>query len=327
MKALALFSGGLDSILSVCLVKEQGIDVEAVCFVSTFFDDQETKKTAVQLKIPLVSVDITKNMLTMIQHPVHGFGKGTNPCIDCHIFMIKTTGVLMEQRKAKFMFSGEVLGERPKSQNRRALEIIDSESGWGDYLVRPLTAKNLSPTFPEKKGWIKREKLMDIRGRSRKEQFELAQRFNITHFPQPAGGCLLTDPNFSRRVKYVLATGRLNANEVELLKVGRHFCLDHQTRIIVGRKRAENLMIEKLATPGDLLLKAKDYPGPTALFRGNFSFNLLYEAASIVARYSDVPDEIAEVEYYRAEEGPVNTLKVKRFSERDLSKLKIEANI
>lgn len=327
MKALALLSGGLDSILPICILKEQKIDIEAVCFTSTFFDDSKAKRAAKNLKIPLTSMDITEELLCIVKSPPHGFGKGANPCIDCHILMIRTAGALMEKMGAKFLVSGEVLGERPKSQSRKALRIIDVESGWGDYLLRPLTAKNLPPTIPEKKGWVKREGLLGIKGRARGTQFEIARRFGIKDFPTPAGGCLLTDPNFSRRVKYLLSTGRLNINEVKLLKIGRHFHLNHQAKLVIGRCKEENLRLEKLATPGDFILKVKKYPGPTALFRGAFNSGLIYKAASFTVRYSDAPEGITEVDYYQVPEGRVKTVRVKSAAGEEMEKLRIEEDL
>jgi len=325
MKALALLSGGLDSILSICILREQGIKIEAVCFISSFFDGKKAKKAARNLKIPLITVNITDQLLSLIKSPPHGFGKGANPCIDCHILMVKTAGVLMDKVGASFLISGEVLGERPKSQSRKALRIIDTESGWGDYLLRPLTAKNLTPTIPEKRGWVKRERLLGIKGRSRKAQLELARKFGIKDFPMPAGGCLLTDPNFSRRVKYILSTGRLNKNEIELLKIGRHFHLNHQARVIIGRCKEENIKIEQLSTPGDIILRVKKYKGPITLFRGNFALELFHRAASFTARYSDAPeDKEVEVEYWQVPEGEIKKIKVKAAGVEDIEKSRIE---
>ena len=330
MKALALLSGGLDSILSICIVKEQNINVEAVCFTSTFFDESKAQEAAKNVKIPLITIDITQELLSIIKSPPHGFGKGANPCIDCHLLMVKMAGALMKNTKTKFLINGDVLGERPKSQNKKALSIIDIKSGWGDYLLRPLTAKNLPPTVPEKKGWVKREKLMGIKGRSRKIQFELAKKFGIKNFPTPAGGCLLTDPNFSRRVKYILSTGKLNINEVELLKIGRHFRLNHQAKVIIGRNQKENSKIEELLTPGDFILKIKKYPGPTTLLRGIITSDLIYKAASLTARYSDAPEnKMIEVEYYQIPEGKAKiiTVIVESADYEKTEKLRIEESL
>ena len=328
MKALALFSGGLDSILSVCIMREQGIKVEGVCFTSLFFDAGKAQRASQHLKLPLTIIDITQELLSLIKSPPHGFGKGANPCIDCHILMIKTAGSLMKKKGANFLISGEVVGERPKSQSRKALKIVDEESGWGDYILRPLTAKNLPPTIPEKEGWVKREKLLGIKGRSRKIQLELARNLGIKYFPTPAGGCLLTDPNFSRRVKYIISTGKINQNEMELLKIGRHFHLNHGARVIIGRNKKENFKIKELSMPGDFIIIVEKYPGPMALFRGIFSYELIYKAASITARYSDAPkNKKVQVSYQQVPGGNVKKISVKSASDEDLDKLRIEESI
>ena len=327
MKAIALFSGGLDSTLSACIIKEQGIDVEGVCFISCFFTDKKAKEAAARLKIPLISVDITEELISLIKSPPHGFGKGANPCIDCHILMLRKAGSLMKKRGANFLITGEVLGERPKSQNRWALMLIARESGWEDYLLRPLTAKNLPPTLPERLGWVKRDKLYGIKGRSRKAQIELARKFKIEQFPTPAGGCLLTDPNFSRRVKYLLKTGIVNPGEIELLKVGRHFHLNHHTRIVVGRKKEENSKIKELATPGDIILRVKGFPGPTTLIRGTIDEEIIYKAASITARYSDAPGKTVDVEYHQIPGGEVRVIRVLPMDDGEIKKLRIEDSL
>ena len=328
MKALALLSGGLDSILSICVMREQGVISEAFCFTSPFFDDRKARAAATHLEISLTTIDITEQLLSILKSPLHGFGKGANPCIDCHILMVRTAGSLMKNRGAQFLITGEVLGERPKSQNRRALKIIDVESGWGDYLLRPLTAKNLPPTLPEREGWVQRERLLDIRGRSRKVQLELARQFGIRRFPTPAGGCLLTDPNFSRRLKYILSTGKLTTNEIELLKIGRHFRLDHQAKVIIGRNKKENIRIETLLTPGDLLLRVKKYPGPTALFRGVANYEHIYRAASLTARYSDAAkDKQVEVAYRQIPAGEVKHLLVEPANDETTHNLRIEESL
>jgi len=310
--------------LAVCLIKEQGIQVEGVCFVSPFFGPEKAKAAAQKLNIPLIISDIGEELISIVKFPTHGFGKGANPCIDCHILMIKKAGDLLKERGASFLITGEVLGERPKSQSRWALNLVANESGWGDYLVRPLTAKNLPPTIPEKKGWINREKLLDIKGRTRTAQIKLAERFGLTDFPSPAGGCLLTDPNFSRRIKYILKRGRINLREVELLKVGRHFHLNYQARVVVGRNQEENRRIEKLATPGDFILKAKGGPGPTTLLFGLIDEESIYKAASITARYSDIKEKTIEVVYYRVPQGEKRKIRVIPMEDSLIENLRIE---
>jgi len=323
MKALSLFSGGLDSILSTKLIQHQGIDVEGVCFISPFFTAERGIKAARDINIHLHIMNIGKELLTLIKSPTYGFGKGANPCIDCHILMIKKAGSLMKKIGASFLITGEVLGERPKSQNRWALSIIGERSGFGDYLLRPLTAKNLPPTLPERKKWVEREKLLGIKGRGRRIQLELAKKLNIRNFSSPSGGCLLTDPVFSRRVKDLLARGKLNFNEVELLKIGRHLCLESRTKLIVGRNERENKKLLQLATPGDFCLRAADFPGPIGLLRGEEDEEIFRIAASIIGRYSDAPPREIKIEYHKLPEGEKRYLLVNSISDEEIEKLRI----
>jgi len=323
MKALSLFSGGLDSILATKLVQQQGIDVEGVCFNSPFFNGEKAVKVAREMNMYLHTVDIGRDLLPLIKSPLYGFGKGANPCIDCHILMIKKAGSLMKKIEASFLITGEVLGERPKSQNRWALSIIGEKSGFGDYLLRPLTARNLPPTLPEREGWVNREKLLRIKGRGRHIQLELAKRLKIKNFSPPAGGCLLTDPVFSRRVKDLLARGKLNLNEIELLKIGRHLRLGSQTKLIVGRNKEENKKLLQLAMPGDFCLEAIDFPGPVGLLRGEEDEEIIRIAASITGRYSDAPFQGIKIDYRELPEGKRGCLLVNPISDEDIEKLRI----
>jgi len=323
VKALNLFSGGLDSILSAKLVQEQGIEVEGVCFISSFFNAEKAIGAAREIGISLHIVDITRDLLPIVKFPIYGFGRWANPCVDCHILMVKKAGFLMEKIGARFLITGEVLGERPKSQNRWALNIVAEKSGWGDYLLRPLTAKNLPPTLPERKGWINREKLEGIKGRSRHIQLKMAREMGIEDFPTPSGGCLLTDPVFSRRVKDLLLRRKLNLNEVELLKVGRHFRLGDGVKLIVGRNRKENEELLRLARPGDVCLRVVKFPGPVGLLRGEKEDETLRVAASIVVRYSDAPLEGVETEYYEFLEGEKRRLLSLPLSDEKIEKLRI----
>jgi len=322
MRALSLFSGGLDSSLAVKLIQKQGIEVEGVCFTSPFFTPEKVKKTAQNLKIYLHTLDIGKDILSLLRSPPHGFGKGANPCIDCHALMVKKAGSLMQKIGASFLISGEVLGERPKSQNRWALGIVEKESGWGDYLLRPLTAKNLAPTLPEREGWVKREELLEIKGRSRQAQLKMAKLLGIREFPTPAGGCLLTDPIFSRRIKDLLVRGKLNLNEIELLKVGRHFRLGNRVKLIVGRNEEENRKILQLALADDTCLQASDYAGPVGLLREEEDEMLLI-AASIIIRYSDAPLTGGKVEYFKLPERKKEYLEAIPIEDEKLETLRI----
>ena len=204
MKALCVFSGGLDSMLAAELIRGQGIEVLALFFETPFFESRKARKSAESLKLPIEVVDISERHLAMVKNPKHGYGSHMNPCIDCHALMFRVAGEMLAEKKAFFVVSGEVLGQRPMSQNKQALATVASESGLHGLLLRPLSAKCLPETIPEEKGWVKREDLMDFQGRTRKPQIDLAAKRNITDYPSPAGGCLLTEKVFSRRLKDLL---------------------------------------------------------------------------------------------------------------------------
>jgi len=274
-KALVLFSGGLDSILAAELLRRQGADVQALSFKSYFFNDEAAIKAAQDMDIPLRVVDFSEEHLELVKNPPHGFGKAANPCIDCHALMLKKAKEIMEKEGFDFVATGEVLGERPMSQNRQSLEVVQRESSLDGYLLRPLSAKLLPPTIPEEKGLIDREELLDISGRSRKKQMELAGMWGIKDYPSPAGGCLLTDPGFGRRLRDLLRIyPEFNGNDVQLLKVGRHFWED-SAKIVVGREEKENEDIRGLARKGDVLIEMKDCPGPLTLVRNYSSGDVL----------------------------------------------------
>jgi tRNA-uridine 2-sulfurtransferase len=266
-KSLILFSGGLDSILAARTLQEQGVEVQGLTFVSSFFDSVQAKEAAKKLGIKLKTVDFSKEHLKIVKRPKYGYGKNMNPCIDCHLLMLKTAKKIIEKEKFDFLATGEVLGERPMSQNRKALELIEKESGLFGYLLRPLSAKLLKPTEVEKNGVVDREKLLDIRGRSRKKQLSLAKQWKIKEYPTPAGGCLLTDPEFSKRLKDLLAKNpRANKNDIELLKLGRHFW-QGKDKIIIGRNEQENEKLKQLKQRNDILIEMENYAGPTALIK------------------------------------------------------------
>lgn len=327
MRALVLLSGGLDSLLATRLIQNQGIKVKGICFSSPFFSSEKGERASKQLSISCKVVDIGKELISLLPSPPHGFGKGANPCIDCHILMVKKAGSLMQSEKFSFLITGEVLGERPKSQNRWALDVVARESGWGDYLLRPLTAKNLPPTLPEQRGWVDREKLFGIKGKSRYTQLKLAEEFNFKQFPTPAGGCLLTDPNFSRRVKYILSYHKLTLREAELLKVGRHFCLNHTSRLIVGRNKKENEQLITLASQGDVFFQVVDFPGPVALLKGSTEEEFILRAASLTARYSDAPPGAVKVQYYQIPQKEKRWVQVNSMEEEMVEKLRIEKKL
>jgi len=267
IKALVLLSGGLDSILAAKVLLNMGIQIEGLTFASPFWSSESAIKAAKTLGINLIVLDFEKEYLEILKNPKYGYGKGFNPCIDCHALMIKKAWEYGQKNNFNFIASGEVLGERPMSQNRNALNIVAQISGVDGYLLRPLSAKLLAPTIPEIKGWVAREKLLDIKGRSRKKQIELAAQWGIKDYPTPSGGCLLTDPGYASRIKNLFTRWPdFNFQDAEIIKNGRIFWNDNNL-IIVGRNQEENLKIKNLAQKDDVVLKIKDYPGPTTLVR------------------------------------------------------------
>ena len=254
-------------------------------FETPFFKSGKARKSARAIEVPFKVADITRRHLEVVKQPKHGYGGNMNPCIDCHALMFRIAGEMLEEEKAGFVFSGEVLGQRPMSQNRKSLDLVAAESGLNGLLLRPLSAKLLAPTIPEEKGWIQREQLLDFQGRSRKPQMEMAQRKGITEYPTPAGGCLLTEKGFSRRLKDLLTSKiDVETGELELLKLGRHFRIAPHTKIVVGRNKREN---ETLAGENDTVLRSVSVPGPTVLVSGKLSENTLDIAGAITVAYSD----------------------------------------
>ncbi|HIC91186.1 MAG TPA: DUF814 domain-containing protein [Syntrophaceae bacterium] len=287
-KALGLFSGGLDSILATAIIREQGISVVVVNFKTPVFGPEKAIKSAQLLNIPLKIVDITSPFLEILRNPEHGYGSFMNPCIDCHILMLQEAGKIMEGEGFDFIFTGEVLGQRPMSQNKGTLKLIARKSGYHAHLLRPLSAKLLPETIPEKMGQVDRDSLLDISGRSRKRQMALAQRLGISEYPTPSGGCLLTDPGFSRRLKDLLQyLVNVDNQDIELLKWGRHLRLDKDTKLIIGRNKKENDAIHGLSKPQDQVLKTLNVPGPAVLIPCGTHLQNQKLAATICASYSD----------------------------------------
>ncbi|MEG1807638.1 MAG: 7-cyano-7-deazaguanine synthase [Cetobacterium sp.] len=292
MKALALFSGGLDSALAIKVIKDQGIEVIALNFVSHFFGgkNEKAENMAKQLGVQLEYVNFSSIHTDILKNPVHGRGKNMNPCIDCHALMFKTAGDLMEKFGASFIISGEVLGQRPMSQNYQALEKVKALSpGLEDLIVRPLSAKLLPESKPERLGWVDRSQLLDIQGRSRKVQMELMETYGLVDYPTPGGGCLLTDPGYSKRLKILEQDGLLedeNSNLFHLLKIGRFFRFEKGKYLIVGREEQDNLKIDEYKNYGTMFIRGKEVPGPHMVAYGQLSDEEIDFALNLFSRYS-----------------------------------------
>jgi len=324
-KALALLSGGLDSLLAVKLILKQGVDVEAVNFSTPFClcEGCHMNKFTKDLKIKVHRVFLGQEFLDIVANPPHGYGSQMNPCIDCRILMFKKAKELAEKIGADFLVTGEVLDERPFSQRRKAMLLIEKEAGLEGRILRPLSAKLLPETEAEKAGLVDRSKLLSIRGRRRLPQMELADKLGLEEYPNPSGGCLLTDPEFARRLREHLKNeGRLTLTDVNLLKTGRHFRVNG-TKVIVGRNKKENERLLFLAeTNGIAYLKVADYKGPITLCLSNKDQRLLKKAAEITARYSDAPKDIPVKVICMNGEKEV-TLMVKAIKDGELERLRV----
>ena len=318
-KAIVLLSGGLDSILAARLMLEQDIELQAVNFSAKLCmcgckktGESAAQSAAKMLRIPLKTIDITDDFIEIVKSPSHGYGANVNPCIDCKIYMFKHAKDMMKESGASFLVTGEVLGERPMSQRMDALNIIEKAAGVKGILLRPLTAGNLDPTLPEKEGVVDRARLLDIRGRSRKPQMALAEKFGIDKYPSPAGGCLLTDPGFAKRVKDAMKHGEFDAENLALLSVGRHFRLSDKTRLVVGRDEGENEILASLAGQDDILFELTDREGPTAILRGGIDDGLIRIAAGIAAYHTKFRHEgSVRVDYRKSESAGKETISVK----------------
>ena len=292
MKAIGIVSGGLDSLLATRLVMDMGFEVLALHFVMGFEPNRGTEviskpQSILQLGVECEVVDIRREFLKILARPRHGYGANLNPCIDCKIYMLSRAREKMEALSAAFVFSGEVLGQRPMSQRMQALELIAKESGLEGNLVRPLCGGLLPPTTPEKQGILNREKLECIQGRSRTAQMALVEKLTVGDYPTPAGGCLLTDPSFAARTADLMnrRPGKiLRIDDPRLLMVGRHIILPQGGKAVIGRREEENIVIESFSSLGPILV-AEQFPGPSTLVEGTPTTEDLDAAARLTARY------------------------------------------
>lgn len=324
-RALALLSGGLDSVLAIKLIQEQGVEVEAINFITPFSIHVENNlvlEIAKNMGIHVKVVDLGLEYLRVIRRPKFGYGKYMNPCIDCRIFMLKEAKKYAEEIGAQFIVTGEVLDERPMSQNIKALMIIEEESSLKGRILRPLSAKLLPETVVEKEGIIDRSRLLDIRGRSRKRQLILAKELGITSYEWPSGGCLLTYREFSVKLQDLLEyKKRISLNDLKLLRVGRHFrYLDN--KIIVGRNYEENQKLLMLKAKSDYVFEAQGCGSPITILQGPKTKQAILKAAQLTAYYSDQKVGVVHIKYGR--EKPTKSIYVEKPTKEDVELLRIK---
>jgi tRNA-uridine 2-sulfurtransferase len=303
-KAVALLSGGLDSMLAVKLMLEQGVEVHALNFLTVFCNctskgcRHQATKAAEEFNVPIKVMNITKEYMEIVKNPKHPRGRNMNPCIDCRIFTFKKAREFMDEIGASFIITGEVVGQRPMSQRRQAIMTIEKESGLNGLIVRPLSAKFFEPTLPEKAGVIDRDKLLDIDGRRRNRQMALAKDFGINDYPCPAGGCLLTDKSFSDRLKDLFKYNPdYDISDLHLLKIGRHFRISDKAKLFIGRDEKENEKLLSFSKEGDYVFDILDVPSAVGIARGKVIEKDIGIMASILARYSDSNGNSVNVSY------------------------------
>jgi len=299
-KALALLSGGLDSTLAVKMMLDMGIDVEALNFTSPFCTctgknsgcKSEAVRVAQEFNIPIKVIHKGLDYLEIVRNPRHGYGKGVNPCVDCRIYLLRKAKEYMAECGADFVITGEVLGQRPMSQRRDSLRVIERESGLEGLLLRPLSAQYFEPTIPEKEGWVDREKLLGIKGRSRKELFELAEELDVKNYPCPAGGCLLTELSFVPKMRDVFDhSDELNLRDFRLLKIGRHCRIGERTKVIIGRDEGDNGLLEAARQEGEAAITWLDGNTPVGIITGRQDRECLHLAARVLLRYTKAEKE------------------------------------
>lgn len=324
VKAVGLLSGGLDSALAARVVRDLGVDVQGLYFSMPWgcCDKSKAQAAAESLGIKFMVLQLDERYLEVVKKPKYGYGTALNPCVDCRIHMFSRAQKYMTAVGAEFVFTGEVLGQRPMSQMRQSMRTIEKGSSLEGRLLRPLCAQFLEPTIPEKEGLVDREKLLDLSGRSRSRQIELAKQYDISDYLPPAGGCLLTDKNFARRMKDTFEHGYRNFRETIALKWGRHFRISKDFKVILGRDEEENSSLCAFAHPDDYTLELPDKRGPTLVLKGYFpSEEILKTAAGLIQRFSRHKDaESVEVEYWLVrDQQQVKTIQSRRLSEDEIA--------
>lgn len=305
--AIALYSGGLDSTLAIALMRQAGVGVIPLTFTSPFGGssgaEAKAKTVAATFHLELKAVPFAEELIALVKEPRYGRGRNLNPCIDCHLLMLRKAKTMLPLLGADFVVTGEVLGQRPMSQHRQALDLIARQSGLAGLLLRPLSARLLAPTVPQTEGWVAAEWLLDISGRSRKRQLELAGRLGLSDYQAPAGGCLLTDPGYTRKLRNLMAADLLTEHYAELIRHGRYFDLGAGTKLMVARQEAECRRLESLAQAGEWLLTPGEATrGPSAVLFGPAAGTGLETALGIMAHYCrPAPALEAEVRQVGAE--------------------------
>jgi tRNA-uridine 2-sulfurtransferase len=308
-KAISLMSGGLDSVLATKLVLDQGVEVIGLHFISLLCNSIAADKggmaakAAIDLGIRLIVQDKGPGFLEMVKRPAHGYGKNMNPCIDCKIFMLRAAAEVMRAEGASFVITGEVLGQRPMSQMRQTITMIEKESGLAGQILRPLSARLFPPSRAEQEGMVDRARLLDISGRSRREQYRLAETFDIRAFGAPAGGCLLTDPVYSKKLADLLAQDEpFSMKDVALLRIGRHFRING-IKLVLGRNKAENEWLTSFWGPSYTLVYPLVFKGPTGMFKGPIDRTTMKIIMTILASCSKDATRTITLEFFDGRPG------------------------
>ena len=296
MKVIAMVSGGLDSVLAAKVMMNLGFDVLGVSMIMPFGLKSEkpsdAQRMSEKISLPLMSESRGDHFMEMVRNPRHGYGKNVNPCIDCRIMMLARAKEIMKEQDASFIITGEVVGQRPMSQRRDAMNLIDKEADVKGWVLRPLCAKNLDPTIPETEGWVERESLYDFSGRNRTPQIELAARLEIEDYPAPAGGCCLTEQVFGKRLKHLFSIkDKTIADDWSLLSVGRHLTFGPRTKAVISRNEKENYLLKNLSKAGDCIIEPENFPGPTAMIVGPYNESDIRKVGQMILRYGKQPLE------------------------------------
>lgn len=322
-KALALFSGGLDSLLAIMWMKKLGFEVIPVFFETPFFSPEKAIRVAKANYLKIEIIDLTQEHLKMLVAPVYGFGKHYNPCIDCHGLMFKVLKHYLHEFNADFLISGEVLNQRPMSQRYDALNAVKKLSTIGDLIIRPLSQKRLPDTLPIREGWVNKDDMLDINGRSRATQLKLAEELNLKEVLNSGGGCLLTDKGYTIRLKEIIDHNQLDIKNIRFLKIGRHFRLNDKIKLVINRHSSE-LDYAKSIIENETIIKCLNIPGPIGIINSELPLNdkILLVAGSILLRYCPkATDE--EVISYGEQYNLTQQIKCQRFDDKQIDPYRI----